>query len=299
MLRQENYRVREHALRTEKYQQLALVFFMARIVILEHEFQIANPFMLAAFATRWIAAGHEVLWHRGVTRPPPGDLAILHINMTVVSAPYRALLKHYPKVINGSVVDISKRLFSANILPRDAPWDGAVIVKTNTNFGGLPEFNARAASLKPGLQSDIPVGPRLVHYPIFHSINDVPDAYWREPGLIVERFTPEIDDDGNYCVRVWTFFGDEQRCALWRSKEQQVKSGNAFERSAADPPRNLSHWRRRLGFEFGKFDYVIHNGREVLLDVNRTPTFPRGGSPNADAAADQLARGISSFLSIK
>ena len=97
-------------------------------------------------------------------------------------------------------------------------------------------------------------------------------------------------------MRVWTFFGNEQRCALWRSKEQQVKSHNVFERSAVDPPRNLAHWQKTLGFEFGKFDFVIHNGREVLLDVNRTPTFPNGGSPNADAAADQLARGINSFL---
>ena len=29
--------------------------------------------------------------------------------------------------------------------------------------------------------------------------------------------------------------------------------------------------RRDLGFDYGKFDYVIHEGRAILLDANSTP----------------------------
>ena len=269
---------------------------MARIVVLEHEFQIANPFMVVAFARRWEILGHEVLWHRGAGDPPPGDLAIFHVNVTAIPDAYRALCEHYPRVINGDVVDISKRVFSTNLVTVDDPWTGPVIVKTNANFGGLPEANARAAASRLGRNSGIPSSPVLRNYPIYPSSRDVPQQVWQEPGLIVERFTPEVDEQGNFCVRVWTFFGDQQRCSLWRSKDRQVKSGNAIRRDQVDPPRNLDSWRKRLGFDFGEFDFVIYEGQEVLLDVNRTPSFPRDGSPNADAAADQLARGISEFL---
>lgn len=269
---------------------------MARIVILEHEFQLANPFMVVAFAQRWEILGHEVLWHRGTERPPPGDLAILHVNMTAIPDDYRALCDHYPRVINGDVVDISKRVFSTNLVTIDDPWKGPVIVKTNANFGGLPEANALAAAKKLGRNSNIPSSPVLQHYPIYPSVREVPLQVWQEPKLIVERFTPEVDEQGNFCVRVWTFFGNQQRCSLWGSKDQQVKSSNAIKRDQVDPPRNLGSWRQRLGFDFGKFDFVIYEGQEVLLDVNRTPSFPKRGSPNAEAAADQLAQGINEFL---
>ncbi len=269
---------------------------MARIVILEHEYQIENPFMVVAFARRWEMAGHEVLWHRGTDRPPPGDVAIFHINLTAIPENYRALCEHYPRVINGGVVDISKSMFSTNLITADDPWTGPVIVKTNANFGGLPEANARAAAKKLGLDSNVPSAPALRRYPIYRSSSEVPRQVWQEPALLVERFTPEIDEHGNFCVRVWTFFGKQQRCSLWRSKDQQVKSGNAIMRDQVEPPQNLNIWRKRLGFDFGKFDFVIYQGQEVLLDVNRTPSFPVGGSPNADAAADQLALGLSEFL---
>ena len=35
----------------------------------------------------------------------------------------------------------------------------------------------------------------------------------------------------------------------------------------------LRAWRERLRFDFGKFDYVYHGERFVLLDVNRTPVI--------------------------
>ena len=42
----------------------------------------------------------------------------------------------------------------------------------------------------------------------------------------------------------------------------------------------------------------VHAGRgtEVLLDANRTPSFPTEQSPNAVAAAADLAAGIDGFL---
>ena len=40
-------------------------------------------------------------------------------------------------------------------------------------------------------------------------------------------------------------------------------------------PEALHTLRARLGIDYGKLDYVIHEGQVQLLDVNRTPTFAR------------------------
>jgi hypothetical protein len=39
-----------------------------------------------------------------------------------------------------------------------------------------------------------------------------------------------------------------------------------------EEPDELREIRRSLGFDFGKFDYSIVNGRVVLYDRNRTPS---------------------------
>ena len=53
--------------------------------------------------------------------------------------------------------------------------------------------------------------------------------------------------------------------------------------------------RRRLGLDYGKIDYVIHQGQVVILDANRTPAGP--GTPEATArTVGDLADGIWSLL---
>ncbi len=39
----------------------------------------------------------------------------------------------------------------------------------------------------------------------------------------------------------------------------------------ASTPDAIRGLRRRLGIDYGKLDYVVHDGEVVLLDVNRTP----------------------------
>ena len=107
---------------------------------------------------------------------------------------------------------------------------------------------------------------------------------------------PEHDEQGRYCVRVWTFFGQRERCVKWHAHEPFVKASNTVERTPLEPPRGLRVWRERLGFDFGKFDYVVHEGKELLLDANRTPSFPTEQSPNVLAAAADLAQGVEGFL---
>jgi hypothetical protein len=59
--------------------------------------------------------------------------------MTIVPTDYSALMQRYPRVINRRVLDISKSTISANLVRPGDPYAGPVIVKTDRNYGGLPE----------------------------------------------------------------------------------------------------------------------------------------------------------------
>ena len=55
--------------------------------------------------------------------------------------------------------------------------------------------------------------------------------------------------------------------------------------------------RQELGFDYGKFDYVVHDGRPVLLDANKT-TGAAGLplTPELVAARRYRAEGLYSFF---
>jgi hypothetical protein len=58
----------------------------------------------------------------------------------------------------------------------------------------------------------------------------------------------------------------------------------------------LREQRRRLGFDFGKFDFVMHQGRAVLVDANRTPGSIRGMSPELAKGTLNLVEGLEAFI---
>jgi len=271
---------------------------VARIVILEHELQgrVALPYMVYSLAERWQRAGHSVVVHRGTSAPPEGDLAIVNIDLTVIPPAYRELFARYRRVVNGRVLDVSKRRFSADLLDRYSDWIGPVIVKTDANFGGKPEALLREVAREVGTACDIPEGPVLDGYPIFASLRDVPEATWRAPGLVVERFLPERDADGIYHSRHWVFLGDRDRSIRLRARRPIIKSGDAIGREAIPVPAEMRALRERLGFDFGKFDYLRHGQRWVLLDVNRTPSLPAYADAEVAASQDYLAAGLESLL---
>ncbi|HUJ85926.1 MAG TPA: hypothetical protein VLX30_03635 [Burkholderiales bacterium] len=270
---------------------------MATIVILEHLLQreVELPYMVYGLAARWRARGHRVLVHHGTEDPPAGDLAIVNVDLSLIPESYRELFARYPRVVNGAVLDVSKRRFSRDLLDRHSDWIGPVIVKTDANYGGRPERLLRQAAERAGLACDVPPGPLALEYPIYRALREVPDEVWDSPGLVVERFLPERDEAGYY-VRVWVFLGDRDRSTRWRASGPVVKAGNLLERIPVEVPDELRAWRARLQFDFGKFDYVRHGNRWVLLDVNRTPAYPLPDAGAADPVLQTLAPGIEFYL---
>jgi len=54
--------------------------------------------------------------------------------------------------------------------------------------------------------------------------------------------------------------------------------------------------RRKLGFDYGKFDFVVHEGRAVLLDANKTPGRARNLSKIVAAGTANLADGFETLI---
>ena len=61
-------------------------------------------------------------------------------------------------------------------------------------------------------------------------------------------------------------------------------------------PVEIAEERRRLGFDYGKFDFVVHGGRPILLDANRTPGGSATLTEEYAQGAAELAKGIDVFL---
>lgn len=269
---------------------------MATIVVLtgEHDSFHRRGFMLQQLFPHWIEAGHIVVVHEGAGEPPPGDIAILHVDLTVVPGEHMRWLGRYPVVVNGGTRDIGKRSYSRHLVARGDGYGGAVIVKTNANCGALPELHWAQMEAKKGLRGPLVryiAGP----YPIFDSPALVPPAVWDDENLVVERFLPERSEEG-YSLRVYLFCGDRGRCSRVTGPDPIVKGSNARSRVLVPLPDEIREERRRLGFDYGKIDFVVHEGKPILLDANRTPTMPGGEiSEAARTGMQELARGIESF----
>jgi hypothetical protein len=263
-------------------------------------------YLLNRLIDHWNDRGFEIVALRGPdVSLPQADLAISHIDMTRVGDEYARLFEHYPLVINGKVRDISKSTFSQQIVTRETPYQGPVIIKTDKNFGGMRELKARIDGGDPSAAIDIQRPWRKVEYlssyPAFDSPWQVPTGVWRNPELVVEKFRPERNENGEFVLRVWIFFGDRGIYYQCISEEPIIKSHNTIRRQDLDVtsiPPELAEIRAQLGFDYGKFDFGLTDGELVLYDVNRTPGSSRGGTstPRAEENILNLSKGLDCFM---
>ncbi len=291
-----------------------------KIAVLLHEedrlFE-TTTYLLRLMMEAWRSQGHSVETVRGTGRFLPADVIIPHLDLTVTPEAYRALLDRYPVAVNRRVVDVSKSRISANLVGRGDPYDGPVIVKTDRNYGGLPEARLKretrpAPSIpqkiigklasKLGLTRRGPTPWKFVKsmdsgaYPIFPSLKEVPGGVFENKNLVVEKFLPEIEGE-EYCLRYCYFFGDREVNILLKSREKVVKGSNSHGCEEAPVPPELRAIRRAMGVDYGKFDYVLREGKVVLFDVNRTPSYSTLEAKQlARKVAGQLAGGIVSLL---
>jgi hypothetical protein len=270
---------------------------MPRIVVITHKFDKFDrrAYILTGVLEEVVRRGVEVEIIRSPKQFAPVDLAILHVDSTEIDPEYRLLARRYPKTVNLGIGNIGKRAVSGALLAADSAWDGPVIIKTHLNAMGAPElFHNQVAALrrKPLPHPEVSV---LGEYVVHETMRDVPHGIWRDPKKVVEKFIPESDPRG-FAMRTWVFMGSRERCTRNVARLAMIKAADVIAREPVDVPDELRAERMRLGFDFGKFDFVMHDGRAVLLDANPTPTAPENLSEDMRRGAQNLAEGLLEFL---
>ncbi len=254
-----------------------------KIVVIFHENDRRHTqnYSITSLAEEWREGGIETSFVFGTKRFIPADLAILHVNLSVVPDEYIEFAQNYPVVLNGRVKDIRKSAFSDNIVRPDDDYEGKIIVKSNLNYAGGPERrlqNSAAAGLLRRLRRRVPGFPgsssRLdfnsaKDYFILESARQVPGDWFEREDIVIEKFLPERDN-GNYLTRSLYFLGDSTQCVLWKSPNPIVKRSTATGMELVDANQEFVAMRRKLHFDYGKFDYTVHENVPVLLDINKT-----------------------------
>jgi len=273
---------------------------MTRVAIITHKFDKfpRRSYLLGSILKEVEQSGIEVEVTHGHRSFVKADLAILHVDATVVDPEYTALARRYPRTINLGIRNIRKSLISSAALSRGEPWDGAVIVKTELNARGAPEFYHNQVAAMRGKAAPHPKVTALRDYVLYDHPRDVPQAVWSDPELLVEKFMPERDPRG-YALRTWCFMGTRETCSRCVSAEPVVKGADVIVRELAPVPDELRERRARMGFDYGKFDFVLHDGKPALFDANFTPTVPENLNEELSLSAKELARGLLEMIELR
>ena len=260
-------------------------------------------FMVTDYARFWKKAGLDVFYLFGTKKYIPADLAIMNVNLSVVPESYIEFGQRYPITLNGNIRDIRKSSFSKLRIDRNDNYHGPVIVKTDLNYFGIPEKENLSFSEK--LIAKISNRTRTHkdtigrNYSVFDSIDSVPDEILQNPDYVVEKFIPEMEN-GLYCIRTCLFFGDRMTNHRLRSHDPIVKFNTCADIQSIDPHPDVLKYREQTGFDFGKFDYVVHQGKAMIFDINKTPGAGSADriDPKVEAMRKYKAEGIYSYLGL-
>ncbi len=246
----------------------------------------------------WRNAGHEVRFLSGCDEFWDADLAFLHVDLSVVPEKNLAFARRYPVVINSRLTDVRKSRISRNLF--EPGYRGKVIVKTDLNAAGFPEFAASEGVVTQeakdrhygalGWPADAPKP-----YHVFNSFEDVPDRIRNLGGIVIEKFRPEIDGD-LYRIRRSFILGDHAISYRLGDFQPIVEFGvpEAFE-WIENVPEVLQRVRS-MGLEYGTVDYTWNDGEYVILDINKTPGAGRPPNEKAQQDYDRILNHVSAGL---
>ena len=276
----------------------------AKIAVLFHQDMKPSSleyYEIGHMARYWREGGYEVAYLFGPDTSVRADICIVHVDLSVVPDAYIDFAYRFPVVLNGKITDIRKSRLSRYLVTPDCGFDGPVIVKTDLNYAGRPERSLTHNRLT--LFAQDVVAPflrragRIVrhhHYRVYDRFSQVPKKYVESEDFVIERYLPEIVD-GLRCVNYYKFFGDQHDCARSCSEDAVVVGCNTVRRVDIDVSEEVVDYRKELGIDFGKIDFCLHQGRAVIIDVNKTV----GRSRRSNVPLEQVLRranGIRQYL---
>jgi hypothetical protein len=277
------------------------------IAILFHENNRRRDLSMYAItflAKFWRQDGNRVRYLFGTRKFVPADLLLIHVDLSIVPDEYLEFASRYPIVLNRAAKDIRKSQVSTNLVRRSDLYSGQVIVKSDLNYEGSPEQILRRnlsrwRRLLPSRfvpdNADSSSFGATFGYRIYDSLAEVPRADFERNDVVVEKFLPE--KEGNlFFIRDYHFLGDCSTCTRLASTDPIVKDQTAVPIEEIDPHPEIVEARKRLNFDYGKFDYVLHDGRPVLLDTNKTTGAFRVSSRELNARRRHRANGIYSYF---
>lgn len=202
------------------------------------------------------------------------------------------------QTLNADVLDISKRFVQAacrraGLMTTTAPPEGdaseLLIVKTNRNYGGVPEARLSGDDL-----DTLAISPHAIHKQPDHGYlvaprRDVPAAAWDDPNFVVERY---IENRSQLFYRIYVlcnrFAISEGRERAWvktigRSDRQRLllfSVDSAGQIDATVPPDlqpaidAVLRFVSLTGMDFGCVDMMRDDdGRFYIVDMNTTATW--------------------------
>lgn len=227
---------------------------------------------ISEFLTRM---GIDVVPLHGTRHFEPADAIFVHVDLSVVPASIARFARRYPLQINASALDIRKSLFVDGLLDGRAPYPAPVIVKSNLNYGGVPEQSNRSLPERAArrLQHLLKVAPAPLisaksDYRIFADLADVPREYFNAD-TVVQKLCLE-KDAGQNLLREYIFLGDQHFQNIERSSSAIITDGEHIGCLPFTPHPHLLNVRRRLKLDYGKIDFVMIDGEPFVFDANKT-----------------------------
>jgi len=278
------------------------------VIFHENEPRSSLPrFAIWHLAEVWREENIKVLFLFGVHKYVPADLALLHVDLTAVPDEYLDFGRRYPVALNGHVKNIHKSSFSKHRVKPGDGYEGKVIVKSELNYAGEPErkllgnplsrlalrIRCRLPIFQPVHRGPTPDFRTPRDYRIFENPGCVPEDWLKRNDIVIEKFLPEMRE-GLYCLRSHHFLGAHGACVLRKSVHPIINASTSIGREEVSPDPEIVKIAKLMKFDFGKFDYVLHEGKAVLLDTNKTPGA--GRAPLFSVMCREWAKGIHAYL---